>query len=125
MPNKLLKRLREIAPESGPIVVNDAGKRYHPDSISHLYAEELKTLPEGVPRITLKNLRHSSLTLAYDESGDLLAVSRRAGHSSTTITARYYVRPQSDRDREVADMMDKKLSEPTDYDDCFELETTF
>ncbi len=50
-----------------------------PAVLTHRFIRERDSLPEGVKRISLKNLRHTSLTLAYDSGADLLDVSRRAG----------------------------------------------
>ena len=109
LPRSILARLLEVMPESGAIVRNQDGTRMRPDVLTHRYEKDRATLPDGVPRISLKNLRHTSLTLAFDSGADLLDVSRRAGHSSTTITADYYVRPKGERDMKAAEMMDEKL----------------
>ena len=109
LPPSILKRLLEVMPEHGPICHTYDGRRVHPQYISTAYRRRLETLPEGVPRLPLKNLRHTSLTLAYDSGADILAVSRRAGHSSTGITARFYLRPQGIRDRLTAEGMDAAL----------------
>lgn len=66
MPPPLLERLREVAPESGPIVATRDGDAYRPASITRAYMRMLEKLPEGLPRVPFKNLRHTSLTLAYD-----------------------------------------------------------
>ena len=108
LPPSFLRRLLEVMPESGPIC-NHEGKRLHPQYISTQYRRCLSKMPEGVPRVPLRNLRHSSLTLAYDAGADIVAVSRRAGHSSPYITTKYYVRPQGARDRQTAEMMEKAL----------------
>lgn len=108
LPETILKRLREVLPPRGAILTED-GQRMAPDRITALYSQHLKRLPEGVLKVPLMNLRHTSLTLAYDSGADLLAVSRRAGHSGTSITDKYYVRPKGSRDKETAKAMDKAL----------------
>lgn len=110
MPRIFLDRLLEIMPASGPLVRNMNGTRMAPGVLTHRFIRERDKLPEGVTRVSLKNLRHTSLTLAYDSGADLLDVSLRAGHSSTRITSDYYVRPQGDRDEKAAEMMDDVLS---------------
>lgn len=109
LPPSILRRLLEIMPEGGPVCHTHDGHRCHPQYLSTAYRRWLERLPEGVPRLPLKNLRHTSLTLAYDSGADILAVSRRAGHASTGITVRYYVRPQGARDRATADAMEEAL----------------
>ena len=109
LPRIVLDRLREILPDSGPVARRKDGARMKPNSIRQLYVRTIKTMPEGVPRIPLKNLRHTSLTLAYDSGADIMDVSNRAGHSGIEITKRYYVRPKGNRDVKAAKMMDETM----------------
>lgn len=60
-------------------------------------------LDPAIPRVPLRDLRHTSLTLALEGGGSLLAVSRRAGHSSPGVTSAFYLRPHESVDVEVAD----------------------
>lgn len=109
MPKVLLDRLLQIIPKSGPVIQKLDGSRMRPEVLTHLYEKERRTLPSDVPRISLKNLRHTSLTMAYDTSGDIMAVKERAGHSSINITQRYYVRPKGERDVQTAKLISNKL----------------
>lgn len=107
VPPSILRRLSQILPESGPIMVDAAGDRLTPSAFYSAYRKALRALQDDVPYIPLKNLRHTSLTLAYENGADLLDVSLRAGHSGTGITARYYIRQQSNRrDRKTAYILD-------------------
>ena len=110
MPPALLERLKQVMPASGPLIQNMNGTRMKPEVLTHLFCKERDTLPQDVTRVSLKNLRHTSLTLAFDSGADLLDVSRRAGHASTKITSDFYVRPKGDRDIKAAEMMDEALS---------------
>lgn len=105
MPEPLLSRLLEILPECGPVVRKLNGSRMRAEGLTHLYEKERKGLPEGVPLISLKNLRHTSLTLVYDATGDILAAKERAGHTNISITSRYYVRPTGERDIKTAEVL--------------------
>ena len=109
LPKSVLARLMEILPEGGPVCRTLDGRRLAPNSVTRLYEDERDRLPPDVPRISLKNLRHTSLTLAYDSGADILAVATRAGHSDTRITERYYVRPHGDRDEGTAEGIDRAL----------------
>jgi integrase len=106
LPGYILKRLR-LAERPAGAVLTEGGERMRPDRITQLYRQRLRTLPDGVARVPLKNLRHSSLSLAYYSGPDILSVSRRAGHSTTAITEQYYLRPQGSRDDEAARLMDE------------------
>lgn len=109
LPDVITERLRILLPESGPIACRLDGERLAPNSVRKLYVGLRDTIPEGVPRVSLKNLRHSSLTLAFDTGADILDVSNRAGHSDTRITTDRYVRPKGSRDKRTAKLMDTAL----------------
>ncbi len=51
------------------------------------------------------SLRHAAASLALASGGDLVAVSKRLGHSSAAVTARIYIHSDADRDRTAADAM--------------------
>ena len=109
LPKFVITRLNELR-DKGPLLKSSKGERMHPEKFSALFAERRNTLPEGIKRIPLKNLRHTSLTMAIESGVDLLAVSRRAGHSNVSITSAYYVRPHDSVDAAAADAMDDFLS---------------
>ncbi len=110
LPSGISRRLNELRPESneGTIVSSD-GLPVHPEAVSKKYRAEQKGLPEGVPRIPLKDLRHTSLTLTLESGADILAVSRRAGHANISITSAYYLRPHEHVDVSAAEGLDSAL----------------
>lgn len=108
LPASVAARLNELRGE-GRVFQNEVGGQLDPDKLSKLYRDALKTLPEGVPRIPMKNLRHTSLTLALESGTDLLAVSRRAGHASVSTTATFYIRPHESVDIAAAQRLDSLL----------------
>ena len=105
-PAFITERLREVLPSSGPVMQTLKGKRMQPNSVRQLYSRTLAKMPEGVPRISLKNLRHTSLTLAYDSGAELKAIADRAGHS-VRVSEKFYVRTKGKRDRDTADKIDQ------------------
>lgn len=109
LPRIILDALAPLLPSSGPVLLGSDGKRITPDALTHCFEGVRDTLPDGVRRITLKNLRHTSLSFAYDSGADLKDVSRRGGHSTQQITEIFYLRPQGTRDAEVAEKMDSAL----------------
>lgn len=110
LPPSIAARLEELRnADDAPLVVGAKGGRMHPDRMTNAYQKLCKTLPADVKRVPLKNLRHTSLTLALEGGADLLAVSRRAGHSTTNITARYYLRPHKSIDEAAAAGLDELL----------------
>lgn len=113
LPPSIWARLMEIrgdAPASAPLMPDGNGNRMNPDNLSHLYVSERDRLvPEWAARAPLRDLRHTSLTLALEGGADLITVSRRAGHSSVTTTSNYYIRPDKRVDEEAADGLDALL----------------
>lgn len=84
-----------------------------PDSLTRawrrLWFDDSGRLRDDAPAlkyVPLKNLRHTSLSLVYEATGDIKAASRRGRHSSTAITERFYVRPGRTTDQRSADAMD-------------------
>lgn len=119
LPKFISDLLNEIRPEDKktkwgkkiaiPLLIDTNGERMNPDRFTKLYAKHLKTIDPDVKQVSLKNLRHSSLTLAYESGVDILSVSRRAGHSSIAITSKYYVRPDASVDRNAASSLNDFL----------------
>lgn len=105
LPASICERLEDLR-GSGAVLKDTDGNRMNPDNLTHRYERVVRKLPEGVPRVSLKNLRHTSLTLALQGGAELLTVSRRAGHSNVNITARYYLRPDSSVDVAAAAGLD-------------------
>ena len=108
IPPFILSRLKEILPPYGPVISTLTGDRMKPASISQLYERVRDKLPEGVPRIPLKNLRHTSLTMAYDATGDLEAVAGHGGHSKA-VSKKHYIREHDDREDRLIDAVDAYL----------------
>ena len=104
LPPPIAARLEELRGEDdAPLVPDSTGGHMNPDNVSHAYEKARDTLPQDVQRVSLKNLRHTSLTLALEGGADLLAVSRRGGHSTPSITAHYYLRPHESVDEAAAE----------------------
>lgn len=103
LPKTITDRLNEIREaDDVPICHEKNGKRMNPDRVTRLYGRKLKDLPPDVPRIMIKNLRHTSLTLVIESCGDVYAASRRGGHSSTSTTEDFYLEPDESLDIETA-----------------------
>lgn len=94
-----LRRLRAV----GPIAVEN-GAAMTPNRMSYLYGRHVTAC--GLRKIPLKNLRHTSGTLALAEGVDIVTVSRRLGHSTVTTTDTFYVRPGKTADDKAAQIME-------------------
>ena len=105
VPAFALPFLGSVAP-SEPLV-SISGVRVRPDTVSHRWRRFTRS--HGFRDLPFKNLRHTSLTLAYEATGDIFAVSRRAGHAGIAITTRYYARPDQRIDDAVADALSQSV----------------
>lgn len=105
LPSFIVERLREILPESGAVIQTLTGERMQPTSIRHLYERIRDKLPEGVPRITLKNLRHTSLSAAFDATGNVDRVANHGGHTKQ-VSKKNYIRQHDDQEETLSDDMD-------------------
>lgn len=106
VPAGFAARLAQIRPEeaSGPILPGECDGRMHPDSVSHRYQSVCKK--HGCYWTTLKNLRHSHATIMLEAGVDVVTVSRRLGHSSVSITDKFYLRPRRAKDERAAEAFD-------------------
>lgn len=131
LPKSIASRLNELRPDDmytrdgddtlapKPLCTGRTGtERISPDRLSRRFRAIQENLPEDVKRISLKNLRHTSLTLTVESGADLLAVSRRAGHSTTAITARYYLRPHDEVDIDTAQKLDNLFAHAAGNEFC-------
>jgi len=73
------------------------------------WAHRLRGDAPTVRYIPFKNLRHTSLSMVYEATGDIKAASKRGRHASVYITERFYVRASDEVDRRCADALDAAL----------------
>jgi integrase len=86
--------------EYGLVFTDATGKPLSPPSLlSALLSIEAR---EGLPRLTLHQLRHTYGTLLTEHGIDILSVSRSMGHTDIATTSRYYVRTEDESRRRVA-----------------------
>lgn len=105
LPSFVVERLRDILPESGPVFQRADGGRMRPSSISQMYERIRDTLPDGVPRITLKNLRHTALSAAFDATGSVDRVAGHGGHTKK-VSEKHYIRQHEDQEIRLSDDLD-------------------
>lgn len=102
-----LRPLRGI----GPLAM-DGDERMRPDAISAAFRKRLKAA--GLSDIPLRDLRHTHATILLRRGANLLAVSRRLGHSTVTTTDIFYADFGLDDDREAAAFFDAPAPDGTD-----------
>lgn len=81
-----IRLLDELLPDTGGNVVAAGGRAYTADTLQRKVNRAIHRAGVGG---TFHTLRHRFGTVAYEETGDLLAVSRAMGHSSTKTTEVY------------------------------------
>lgn len=82
-----------------------AGTAIHPDNISQWFERFL--LKNDLPKITLHQVRHTSISYLLNNNIDLQTVSKRAGHTDCTITSTIYGHVMEKNKRECADQFSK------------------
>lgn len=94
-----LRTLRGV----GPLVALH-GDRLKPSTARYFYLKTVKDA--GLRPIMFKNLRHTHATMLLDADVDLLTVSRRLGHSTTTMVSTRYAGKRRRADESAAAKMD-------------------
>lgn len=85
------------------LCINDDGTvgPRRPRSITGAFSDLIATV--DVPQITLHGLRHSHITHLLMDGEPINAVSKRAGHSTVSITLDVYGHVLEENQRELAD----------------------
>jgi len=106
IPSAFASRISALRPAEahGPVLVGELGGRMNPDVLTSLYDRTAKK--NGVRFTSLKNLRHSHATIMLSAGVDIVTVSRRLGHSSVSITDKFYLRPTRAADERAANAFD-------------------
>lgn len=74
--------------DAGLVFVRNNGQPMHPERLSKNFDQAVKRT--GLPRIRFHGLRHSYITMLLRGGQPLHIVSKRAGHSSPTVTSNVY-----------------------------------
>lgn len=86
-------------PEHGYMMVNEEGRRLHPDTITARFNRLVDAA--GVPRIRLHDVRHTYVTLALDAGVNPKLLSDRTGHD-LGLMLKVYKHTTIGRDRDAA-----------------------
>jgi integrase len=90
------ERLR-LGPDYGSgvhVVVDEAGRPYHPDTLSDFWRELCGAA--GVKRIRLHDARHSCASIMHAQGVPIATISAWLGHGDPSFTMRTYVHAQND-----------------------------
>lgn len=97
-----LWNIMEAKRETGKVV------KVHPDNFSKMWLAAIEQA--GLPRVTLKNLRHSVGTMLIDNGAALTDVQNLLGHDLPTTTAKFYLQRTEDSMVRAGEMLDSLLS---------------
>ena len=86
---------------------SERGTAIHPDNLTHYFREMAEQA--GMPALTLHGLRHTAASMAIAAGVDLTVVSDQLGHSTTAITADFYVHVKDRTKRQAADAVDEMV----------------
>jgi integrase len=86
------------------VFTNEIGRELHPDRVSKLFERAVARSKQ--PRISLHGLRHTFATIALMEGKQPVSVvSRRSGHSKTSVTLDFYAHAMPRDDEETSDVV--------------------
>jgi integrase len=80
--------------DTGRVVVDVAGRPYHPDTLSDFWRELCGAA--GVRRIRLHDARHSCASLMHSQGVPIAVISAWLGHADPAFTMRTYVHASDD-----------------------------
>ena len=83
------------------------GNPINPDNLRRDYNRLVKRA--GVPRIRIHDQRHTHVTLALQAGAPMGAVSKRVGHSRTSVTMDLYAHVTQDMQRKAANTINAAL----------------
>ena len=89
------------------VFTTDYGYDMHPDTPSQIFQKIIKKY--NLKRISFHGLRHTSISLQINEGIQTQVISKRAGHSSISVTHNTYSHFFDNEFKDVANKMDSFL----------------
>lgn len=87
-----------------PVFLSVNGKRLSPDKISTIWEDFVNR--NDIPKHCFHTLRHTGLSIMYEQSGNIVAVSKHARHSRVSTTENIYLHSSKEIDEEMAEFVD-------------------
>jgi len=108
LPDYAIAMLQRHRQKTGYVISDEQGAPITPQSLYWRYKKFCKDTP-GVRYVPIRNLRHTHATLALESGADVVAVSRRLGHSTVTTTDSFYLQPSRGFDVAASDGLNDSL----------------
>jgi integrase len=90
------------------VVVDDAGRPYHPDTLSDFWRELCSAAK--VRQIRLHDARHSCASIMHAQAVPIAVISAWLGHADPAFTMRTYVHAQNDALKAAAATLQKVVT---------------
>jgi integrase len=90
------------------VVVDDAGRLYHPDTLSDFWRELCSAAK--VRQIRLHDARHSCASIMHAQAVPIAVISAWLGHADPAFTMRTYVHAQNDALKAAAATLQKVVT---------------
>lgn len=94
---------------SGAMFVAWNGTRQHPDTIGKWFSDFLKE--NNLPHIRFHDLRHTGASLLFAQGVDVQTISKRLGHSKTSVTMDIYGHAYNEYDRSAAQDLSESIKQ--------------
>ena len=90
------------------LLISEFGTAIYPQTANKWLDDLLKEAE--IPRVTLRSLRHTNITLQLMENVPLMTVAKRAGHARPSTTSDIYAYCFQSRDVAAANVLDNLFS---------------
>lgn len=93
------------------------GSRMYPDTVTAKFRDIIRNYnaqcasADRLPEITLHGLRHTAASILINQHTDIATVSKRLGHSRTSVTLDIYTHAIESADRAAADLLETVVKE--------------
>jgi integrase len=93
------------------VVCDEAGRPYHPDTMSDFWRALCATA--GVPKIRLHDARHTCGTLMHMQGVPIVVIAQWLGHADPAFTMPTYVHSQNDALKIAATTLQRVVTSPS------------
>lgn len=94
------------------VFCRDNGDKMHPDTITKWFNKFITK--NNLKKITIHGLRHTNATLLISQNMDVLTISKRLGHATTSTTLNIYGHALKNLDRVASEKLEHMLKKPVD-----------
>lgn len=118
---ELRKKMGTAWKGEGAVFIQADGQRMHLDTPTHKFEDIIRNYNEQcepgdrLPVINLHGLRHTSASIMVNQHVDIAAVSKRLGHSRTSVTLDIYTHAMGDADKSASEKLGSVINLPETF----------